>query len=61
MNSAPSTAPSTVARPPTTTAARNEIDSVSVNDSGETKPTVKTYSAPAAPAYAALMANALVL
>ena len=41
MKSAPSTAPDTVARPPTTTAARNPIDSVRVNDSGEAKPTVK--------------------
>ena len=36
MKSAPSTAPETVARPPTTTAARKPIDSVTVNDSGDT-------------------------
>ena len=42
MKSAPKSAPQTVASPPTTTAARNENESVSVNDSGATKPTENT-------------------
>ena len=61
MNSAPNTAPPMVASPPTTTAARNENDTTSVNDSGATKPIENTYSAPPTPAYSEPVANASVL
>src|SRR3954451_21457094 len=61
MNSAPNTAPATVARPPTTIAARNANDTVSVKDSGATKPWANVKSAPATPAYAALSPKARVL
>ena len=61
MNSAPKTAPPTVARPPTTIAARNENDSAKPNDSGATKPTAIVNIEPPTPAYAALIANARVL
>jgi hypothetical protein len=61
MNSAKNTAPTIVAGPPATTAAREEIESVSVsvslNDSGDTNQTVKTYIAPPMPASAALNAS----
>ena len=50
MNSAPNTAPATVARPPITTAARNANETVSVNDSGATNPLANVNSAPATPA-----------
>ncbi len=50
MNSAPNSAPATVARPPTTIAARNYNETTSENDSGATKPLLNTNSEPATPA-----------
>ena len=61
MNSAPNSAPATVASPPTTTAARNENDNTSVKDSGATNPFENTNSAPAMPAKVELSPNARVL
>ena len=61
MNAAPSTAPCNEPTPPMITMVTSSIDWISVNCSGEMKPTLCAYRAPPTPVSAAESANDMVL